>query len=378
MNKPNILIALATDILGGPGKGLEQFLRYGALEACNPLVIDYIINNDESETDFVRTIKDTGVPMAKLFQNNPFDLAMVDQAIELIQKNNIQVLQSHGYKSHMLCYLLHRKTKLPWISVVEGWTSENFKIHCYNALEHMLIHGATEIVAVSESLRSRLLPFAKKRCLVIPNAIAPENLQVTITKEEMKKKLNISDDTLIIGTLGRLSPEKNLTLFLKAFAEIVKQHPNLHALIVGDGQEREALKTSAKDLNIENKCSFIGHITDVANYYNLLDIQVMPSLTEGMPYSALEGMCMEIPLVASDAGGIPEVVKHGVTGLLFPSENLSAFVESLLTLVQSKQTRLKLGQAGKERIEQHFTPQVRTQQFIDLYDKVLSKESVRI
>ncbi len=370
MIKRNILIALATDILGGPGKGLEQFLNHGGLDGCNPLVVDYIVNNDETETDFARTIKNTGAPMVKLFQNKTFDLTLVDQALELIKNNNIEILQSHGYKSHMLCWLLHRKTKLPWISVVEGWTSENFKVHCYNALEHLLIHGATEVVAVSESLKSRLLPLVKKRCHVIPNAISIDNLQVTIDKEEMKKSLNLPNDALIIGTLGRLSPEKNLALFLNAFAQILKQHSNAHALIVGDGQEKENLKKIAKDLNIESKCSFIGHITDVANYYNILDIQVMPSLTEGMPYSALEGMCMAIPIVASDAGGIPEVVLHNKTGLLFPSENLSAFVESLLTLVKSKETRLSLGQAGKERIEKYFTPQVRTQQFINLYNKV--------
>ncbi len=372
MSKPRILIAMASGILGGPGKGLEQFLRYGGLENCQPFIIDYVTGQEQGETEFVRIMKNTGAPIEPVYQKRLLDWSLIKQGMQLIQKHNIQILQSHGYKSHLLCYLLHRKTKLPWISVVEGWTRENIKIHCYTALEHILIHGSTEIVAVSESLRSRLLPRARKRCKVIPNAISTDELKVTILRQDMRQKLNIAQDALVFGTLGRLSPEKNLQLFLRAFVEVKKHHPTAHALIAGDGQERHNLENLARELCIDNACSFVGHISDTANYYNIIDIQVMPSLTEGMPYAALEGMCMQLPLVASRAGGIPEVVEDNITGLLFPSEDLAAFTKALLSLAGDPETRQRMGQAGKERINMLFSPQARAQQFIALYNTLLN------
>ncbi len=372
MSKPHILIAMASDILGGPGKGLEQFLRYGGLEVCQPLILDYHIQNTDNNTEFYRIIQNTGASIAPIYQKRLLDWDLVTQGLHLIQKHNIQILQSHGYKSHLLCYLLHRKTKLPWISVVEGWTRENVKVHCYNALEHILIHGATEIVAVSESLRSRLLPLARKRCKVIPNAISVDELKVTINRQDMRQKLNIAQDALVFGTLGRLSPEKNLELFLRAFTEVKKIYPTAHALIAGDGQERQKLENLAQELCIDSACSFVGHISDTANYYNVIDIQVMPSLTEGMPYAALEGMCMQLPLVASSVGGIPEVVEDNITGLLFPTEDLTAFTKALLTLADAPETRQRMGQAGKERINNFFSPHARTQQFLNLYNNVLT------
>ncbi len=367
MSKPRVLIALATDILGGPGKGLEQFLRHGGLEHCYPIVLDYHIQDADNDTEYAKVMQSTGVTLEPLLQKNALDFSLIEQGLSLIKKHNIEILQSHGYKSHLLCYLLHRKTGLPWIAVVEGWTSENFKIHCYTALEHILIHGATEIVAVSKSLRSRLWPLARKRCQVIANAIASEELQVTIQRQDMRRQLGIAEDALVFGAMGRLSPEKNLQLFLRALVEVKKVHPQAHALIMGEGQEKDALQKLAKNLGLEKNCTFTGHITGTANYYNTLDIQVMPSLSEGMPYAALEGMCMQLPLVASDAGGIPEVVLNGQTGLLFPSNNLAGFTKALLRVSGDASLRQRLGQAGKERIASHFSPEVRTQNFIRLY-----------
>ncbi len=370
MSKPRVLIAMASGILGGPGKGLEQFLRHGGLDLCSPLVIDYVTGKEQGTTEFVQVLRSTGAPMASLQQQKALDFNLVQQGLELIEKHNIEILQSHGYKSHLLCYLLQRKTRLPWISVVEGWTSENFKIHCYTALEHVLIHGATEIVAVSNSLRSRLCPLARKRCKVIANAIASEDFAITVSKEDIRTRLGIAQDALVFGAMGRLSPEKNLQLFLRALAQIKKEYPKAHALIMGDGQEKGALQALTKELGLEDSCTFTGHISEIANHYNALDVQVMPSLSEGMPYAALEGMCLSLPMVASDAGGIPEVVINGNTGLLFPSNNLAGCTKALLRISGDAPLRMRLGQEGKARVEQHFNPKARTQQFIDLYQSV--------
>ncbi len=374
MNKHNIFIAMATGILGGPGKGLEQFLRYGGLDGCNPTVIDYVTPKDIGETDFVRTIKATGAPMTQLFQNKTFDLGLVDQALEIVKKNNIEILQSHGYKSHLLCYLLHRKTKLPWIGFVHGWTHENLRVRLYAALEQVLLLGATEIIAVSESLRARLIAPVRRRARVIPNALAAGELIVTRERDEVRKELNIDDETLAVTIIGRLSPEKGHEMFFKAIANVIKEGKKVHAIVVGGGQEHDNLQNLIKELKIENSCSFVGHVRDTANYFNAADIQVMPSTTEGMPNAALEGMHMSLPLIATKVGGIPEVVIDEETGILIPSGDVIALTKSLLRLVNDVTIRESMGKKGKERVRQNFNPHVRAERILALYENVLSKK----
>ncbi len=372
MNKRNIFIAMATGILGGPGKGLEQFLRYGGLEGCNPVVINYKLPLECNETDYVRVIKSTGAPMEQLLQRKTFDFNLVDQALQVIREKNIEILQSHGYKSHMLCYLLHRRTKLPWIGFVHGWTHENMRVRAYAVLENILLLKATKVVAVSKSLRSRLIAPLRKRAIVIPNALAPSELTVTRSRDEIRKSLNIADDCLAIGIIGRLSPEKGHEMYFNAMANVLTHGKKVHALVVGHGQEYEHLQTVVKNLGLEKNCSFVGHVQDTANYYNALDIQVMPSTTEGMPNAALEGMYMGLPLIATRVGGIPEVVIDEETGILIPSQSVGALTQALLRLCNDPEVRQQMGAKGKLLVEENFTPYNRSQRILDLYEDIMA------
>ncbi len=372
MHKPKVFIAMATGILGGPGKGLEQFLRYGGLDGCQPLLIDYVTGKEKGITDFVKIMTATGATVCPLYQKKTLDPALIDQAMTIIHENNIEILQSHGYKSHLLCYLLHRKTGLPWIAFVHGWTLENLRIRVYTLLEHLLLFKATEVVTVAQSLRQRLFSPVAKRAHVISNALAPQELIITESREHVRQKLGIAPDSLVVGLMGRLSPEKGHDLFLHALATARTQGAHLHALLVGGGQEKENLQHLVKKLHLEDFCTFTGHVQDTANYYQAMDIQVMPSTTEGMPNAALEGMYMGLPLIATSVGGIPEVVIHEETGILFPSGDAKALERALLRLAHNPETRERMGNAGKARVEEQFNPHTRAQKILQLYQDILS------
>lgn len=374
MKKPRVLIAMASGILGGPGKGLVQFFRHGGLEGCSPLVINYRITSERDEkTDFVRAIQKSGAPMASLLQRKLLDPSLVSQALELVRAHDINILQSHGYKSHLLCWLLRRKTGLPWLAFVHGWTRENMRIRLYTALEHCLLLRADEVVAVSESLRSRLLPPVRKRCRVIANALALEEMTTECSRSAIRKQLGYNEEDLVIGIVGRLSPEKGHKLFLHALAAARQKEPRLRGLIVGDGQERAALVEEVKQLGLENFCLFTGHVSKPAPYYLAMDIQAMPSFTEGMPNAALEGMSMGLPLVATRVGGIPEVLVDKETGILIPPDHEKAFIEAILALAASPEQREAMGRAALERIQSVFSPDVRANRILDLYREILEQ-----
>lgn len=377
MNNARVLIALATEILGGPGKGLVQFLRHGGLEGCQPLFIDYQCESEHVATEYVRAVTGAGAPVVPLVQKKLFDPGLVEQSLRIIREQNINLLQSHGYKSHVLCWLLRRKTGLPWIAFVHGWTRENLRVRLYAALEQIMVHGADEVVAVSASLRRRLLPTVRGRCLVIPNALASEELRDDGSAPELRSRFGLPQDAVVAGVVGRLSPEKGQGVFLRALAKARKKDARLHGMLVGGGQDEGALREEARALGLEQVCVFTGHVQGLAPYYRCMAIQAMPSFSEGMPNVALEGMYMGLPLIASNVGGIPEVLVDGQTGLLVPPGDEDSLASALLRLAADEGARRAMGDAGRRRVREEFDPRVRAGRILELYAGVLSRHGGR-
>ena len=372
--KPRVFIAMASGILGGPGKGLAQFFRSGGLECCDPLMVAYKLQQDDEDSEFIREMRATGVTLAVLYQRKTLDASLVGQALALVREHKSTVLQSHGYKSHVLCWLLHKKTGLPWVAFVHGWTSENLKIHLYTMLEHVMLLFADEVVAVSASIKQRLLPPVRRKCIVIPNAVTEEELYGETPEaacRDIRAEFGIAPQELVVGVVGRFSPEKGHMVLLHALAEARAQGVALHALLVGQGQEEAHLREAVHALGLEAHCYFTGYVRGLAPYYKAMDMLALPSYSEGMPNAALEAMTMGLPVVASAVGGVPEVVQHGTTGLLVPAGQPAALAEALLTLAKDSSLRQRMGNTGRNVVLAAHSPEKRARSICALYHERL-------
>lgn len=369
--KPRVFIAMASRILGGPGKGLIQFFRNGGMESCDPICIDYVLKNNR-ETDFVRAIEEVGIKVAPLKQRFTFDPALISQALDIVRREKVNVLQSHGYKSHVLCAFLHWSTGLPWIAFVHGWTSENMKMHLYHALEKALVPFATRVVTVSDSIRQRLSLTPSHKLRVIRNAIDPLELETRDSGRDSRVSLGLSRDALVVGVVGRLSPEKGQRFFLRALARARLRLPQLIGVLIGDGQDRHVLEAEAASLGLSGYIHFTGHVAGLGEYYRAMDLVVMPSLSEGMPNVALEAMLFGKAMLATRVGGVPEVVVDGVTGRIVEAGNPGQLASAMCSLLGDRNLLESFGQAGRERVLGEFSPALRTKQILDLYDEVLS------
>ena len=372
--KARVFIAMATGILGGPGKGLAQFLRNGGADGCYPLVIDYQTSETPCETEYTRAMLAAGAHLAPLRQRKPFDYGLVQQGLDLIGEHKINILQSHGYKSHVLCWFLHNKTGLPWVAFVHGWTRENLKVRVYHGIEQAMLLFPDVVVSVAESIRDRLLPPVRERSLVIPNALSPQELADDPARNN-RTELGIPPKAIVAGVVGRFSPEKGQLVFLRALARARQHEASMHGLLVGDGQDRPLLEREIAALHLQGAVSFTGHVQGLAPYYRAMDMLVLPSLSEGMPNVALEGMYMGLPVLASRVGGVPEVVLHEKTGLLLPAGEAGPLAEAMVLLAQNPQKRQDYGLAGKARIEAVFDPRARAECILALYAQLLQKST---
>lgn len=183
----------------------------------------------------------------------------------------------------------------------------------------------------------------------------------------------------MIFACRQLFPRKGIRFLISAAAQLRARHPELRLVIAGDGFERADLETQARELGIGDVTTFLGWVAnaDLAQYFRACAVSVIPSLEEGFGIPAAEAMGCEVPVVASDAGGLPEVVEHNVTGLVVPKGDAAALAAAIDTLLSDAPLRARMGKAGRARALARFDWSRSAEKFVALYQSLLDRQGVR-
>ena len=233
---------------------------------------------------------------------------------------------------------------------------------------------STGIVANSRAAgtcRIGLLPGQSKKVALVPNSIDLEEFHPAVSADQVRNQLGVADNTPLVGSLAPLRPEKDLATFLRAAAAVSAVAPEARFLLIGDGSERQKLESLAEDLGLSGRVLFLGDRNDVPDLLAALDVCVLSSLTESFPNAVLEAMAMGRAVVATNVGGIPELVEEGTTGYLVPPGDADAMARRILELLRDPAQRRAMGGAGRARVEREFTPARMKQKLEGLYDRLL-------
>jgi glycosyltransferase involved in cell wall biosynthesis len=161
----------------------------------------------------------------------------------------------------------------------------------------------------------------------------------------------------VVGTVAHLSPEKGLRYLIEAASMIPSVQSRLRFVIVGDGQCRSELETLVQDLDLSDCFHFTGFQDRTVQVTRTFDMFVLPSLSEGLSSAILTAMACSLPVIATSVGGIPELVKHGVTGLLVPPADPRGLAQAIQHLLDDPEGAFQMGLQGRKRAEEHFTLQ---------------------
>jgi glycosyltransferase involved in cell wall biosynthesis len=184
----------------------------------------------------------------------------------------------------------------------------------------------------------------------------------------VRQALGVPEDGLLMMAVGRLTAVKNYPLLLRASAEVFRAFPGAVLTVVGEGEAQASLASLARDLRIADRVRFTGFRKDVSDLLHASDLFVHASLMEGCPNVVLEAMAMGKPVVATEVGGVPELVRHGETGLLVPTGNEAALARALEGMLEAPGMRRRMGEAGRSRARQVFDRQtqvVRLESYLD-------------
>ncbi len=344
MNKINVLMAIDhvdyDGQLHGGGRCFSNIISRINLNRFK--IIARVLRRASSVKQLVGGV---GVSIRSLARHRLDPRTLLD-LIRTIRAENIHLLHLHGFGSQTFGRMAAALTGVP--AIIHGHGLDYYPSGFQKLMDRLLSRFTCLAITVSNSvkedyvLRRQIDPGL---VLVMPNGIPIEKFTPVHEQniQELKRSLDIPFDHYVVGTVTRLREEKGNRYLLEAIAQVVGVISNVTLLIVGDGPLREELHQLAYRSGIAGCVIFAGFHQDVANMLSIFDVMVIASLSEGQSLALLEAMAMEKAVVATNVGGISEILRDGETGLLVPPQDPRTMAAKIIYLLQHGQERARLG-----------------------------------
>lgn len=372
------------DVGSGPGTHLRYLSQELAKLGCKVHIL-VPRNNTVNTIDgvYIHAFK-SSVPVS-VGRGIFFSFFSVKRIGELCKKYRIDLV--HGQSPSSVGYACLHRNNLPFVVTLHstpfGEMSSFFKLSMsgislstfYNGfivqclwtlLTSLECKRADKVIAVSKSLAKEIADFynlPKNKVVAIHNG-------VNLSDDPAAEKHNAGP---IILFVGRLIQEKGLEYLISAMPRILNRFPDARLQIVGDGNYKEYLENLSKKLLSDKSIDFAGEIPPkrLLSFYENASVVVQPSIYESCGIPILEAMSMQKPVVGARAGGIPELVRNGETGLLFEPKNGVELADAISTILSDASYAKKLGQTGRSVVAEHFTWEVVAQKTLELYEDII-------
>ena len=312
-------------------------------------------------------------PLLKQF---PYTLALAAKMVEVARAQQLQLLHVHYAipfaPAAILAKQMTPELDLRVITTLHGTdTSLVGAAPSFWPVTQFAIQQSDAVTTVSDALREETIETfdVTRQIDVIPNFIDPDQFSVGSAA---------SDRSPTLVHISNFRPVKRIDRVLDVFVGVHARLPQVRLLLVGDGPELPRVLARAKQLGVHEQISTIGVVDDVAPFLRDADVLLLPSETESFGLVALEAMASGVPVVASRAGGLPEVVPHGQAGYLLPSADTAGMIEKIASILADAELSKRLGAAGRAYAVAHFSSELIVPRFEALYRRVLAVAGVPV
>jgi N-acetyl-alpha-D-glucosaminyl L-malate synthase BshA len=320
-----------------------------------------------------------------LFEFPPYDLALASRMAEVAEFNELDLLHVHYAIPHSVSALLARQMlaargrKLPFVTTLHGTDITLVGLdRCYLPITQFAIQESDGVTSISNYLKEQTVEHfgVTREIEVIPNFVNC-NVYTPIKDEakraEARQRLAAPDEAILMH-LSNFRPVKRVVDVVKIFARIVQEMP-AQLILVGDGPDRSAAEWLAHDLGIQAKVHFMGKLESVNELLPLADILLMPSSLESFGLAALEAMACKVPSIATRVGGVPELIDHGVTGLLYEVGDVEGMSLGALSLLKDRERLNAMRDAGRKTAQKRFCSTLVVPHYVRYYEQVLAGNS---
>ncbi|MGG1661843.1 glycosyltransferase [Brevibacillus sp. NRS-1366] len=332
---------------------------------------------------FASKLREAGISVVTLNQFGRFDLRLLRALRRAFLSFQPAIIHTHGVKANFFSRLASRGMNLPLLTTVHSALRYDYA----SALGYMIVslmerstrlwnrHYIAISGAISEILRGQGVSAADISVIYNGMDLSPyrQNQLRASDRSRLRAEWDIPEDAFLFGTVARFVPVKGLPILLDGFAQFVRDTENAPFLVlIGDGSERGILEAKVRELHLENRVRFTGFRQDIPACLHAIDGFVHSSLYEGLGYTIIEAMASEVPVVASNVGGVKEFVFHRETGLVVEPGDPAALAQAMEQLYTSAELRESLVNNALEKVEDSFTIQQMTEKILALYRKLLT------
>lgn len=304
------------------------------------------------------------------------DMGAVLQVRRLLERVKPRILHTHMAKAGIVGRLAARKTAIRTVHTFHGHVLDGYfrkpVERAFLEIERRLARATDILIAISPEIRDDLLSRGvgtPTQYRVIPLGFdLTDHLRVVAPDGGLRRALGVAADVPLVGTVSRLVPIKDIATLLRAMALL----PDVHLVVLGDGEERPRLEALRADLGLEGRCHFTGWWLDIPGAMSDLDVVALTSLNEGTPVSLIEALACARPVVATSVGGVPFVIRHNETGLLVSPRDPAALAASIQELLGSRDKAVALATAGRADVATRFHKDRLLADIGSLYDEVVS------
>jgi len=335
------------------------------------------------EGEFSHEAEERGIPLTV------FDCGFMSaykKTSAMIKSGGYDLVHCHGSRANLMGSMLKKSFDIPFISTVHS----DYKLDylgrpaakmTYGVLNARSLRKMDYHVCVSDKMRDTLIErgFEPNNMFAIYNGVDFSVPVIKTDRSEWFKSVgcDFKPDDIVVGIAARLDPVKDVATTVRGFARAAEKCEKLRLLIAGDGQEMEMLRALAEKLGISDRAFFAGWLNDMTGFFSAVDINVISSISETFPYAVTEAARAKIPTVSSRVGGVPKLIIHGETGMLFEPGDDKVLADCLTAMYADEDLRNKFGEAVYEKALKEFSTESTCRRQLEIYKTILRREAKR-
>ena len=355
-------------------RGGEQQIIY-LVEETRKLGVDAIVGCREGSV--VETYcRAHDLPFVSLPFKSAYHIPTARRIIKYCKKEGIELVQTHTSKSHTMAVIagllglhipqiLTRRVDFP---IKNNWFSR-FKYN-YSKIKRVICISETIHQMTAIDIRD------KSKLITIHSGVDMDKFSPFFDSDWLRNEYDLDANTVVVGNTSAISDQKDYFTFVKVAERLIEQRKNVHFFIVGDGPTRPVIEQFVQEKGLEDHITFTGFVDNINEVLPSLDIFLFTSKTEGLGTSVLDAMAAHVPIVATAAGGVSEMVEHEKNGLLYQVGDVEGITEGVERFLGNKELAITLAEEAQKTVK-NFSKEKTAKRTLEVYEEILHKKAAQ-
>jgi len=328
--------------------------------------------------DFVGELEERGVGTLRVSSPRIIDWGLIERLAAHMREGAYDLVHTHGHRAGLLGRIAALRAGVDrqiWTCHLPDNKADSNPIlsACYSAALRWLGNRTDLTVAVSPYLKEWLVARGMRReqIEVVRNCVDLDDFHPAEPEPGLLPSLGLEQGRPVVGTVGRLTPQKGIDWALSASRLVLESHPEAQFLFVGGGPEEEALRRRAEHLGVEANVVFAGQRTDIPRLMAAFDVVIVPSRSEGgFSFVPLEAMACRKPVICSDIPPFIDVIVSGKNGIIVPLDSVAELARAIVALLDDPDEARRLAQDGYDLVRREFALSVMQAHMVEIYERV--------